>query len=78
VLIGYVMHGKPVIGQVTGLLVFGGAPGRRLELIGIERLSSMQSGREAVGLVFRNAPSLADFNRALPAGSALDLAAPML
>ena len=78
VLIGYVRSGAPRVGQVTQLLAFAGREAVRLELIGVERLSSMEAGNVAVGLVFRNPPTLAEFGRALPPGSQIHLTDPAI
>jgi hypothetical protein len=76
VLIGFVRAGTARIGQVTLPLVLGDAAERRLEVSAVERLSSMQAGGPAVGLVFRHPPQLRDLQRALPAGSVLVLEDP--
>ena len=76
VLIGFVRAGTARIGQVTTPLVLGAAAERRLEVSAVERLSSVQAGGPAVGLVFRDPPPLRDLQRALPAGSILLLEDP--
>ncbi|MGC2519319.1 MAG: hypothetical protein WA373_09485 [Burkholderiales bacterium] len=76
VLIGLVRAGTARIGQVTIPLVLGHAAERRLEVSAVERLSSVQAGGPAVGLVFRDSPHLRDLQRALPAGSILVLEDP--
>jgi len=76
VLIGHVRTGAARVGQVTLPLVLGRAPARRLQVSVVERLSSMQAGGAAVGLVFLDPPQLGDLMRALPAGSILVLEEP--
>jgi len=76
VLIGFVRAGTARIGQVTMPLVLGHAAERRLQVSAVERLSSVQAGGPAVGLVFRDPPHLRDLQRALPAGSLLVLEDP--
>jgi len=76
VLIGHVRTGTARVGQVTAPLVLGHAAARRLEVSAVERLSSMQAGGPAVGLVFRNPPPLGDLRHALPVGSILVLEEP--
>jgi translation elongation factor EF-Tu-like GTPase len=73
VLIGYVRGGTPRIGQLTAVLDLGRSGERRLEVIAVERLSSMEAGGGAIGLVFRNPPSVAELRLALPAGALLTL-----
>jgi hypothetical protein len=76
VLIGFVRAGTARIGQVTVPLVLGDAGGRRLEVIGVERLSSMEASDPPVGLAFRNPPHRDDLRRSFPAGSILVLEEP--
>jgi hypothetical protein len=76
VLIGYLREGSARAGQVTRPLSLGPGPDRRLEVAVVQRLTSMEAGSDAVGLVFRNAPGLAELQRALPAGSMLSLEEP--
>lgn len=71
VLIAFARGALPQVGQLTPPLVFGAAEGRRLEVIGLERLTAMEVGGVAIGLVFKQPPSVADFKRALPPGSKL-------
>ncbi|MEP7344353.1 MAG: hypothetical protein ABI877_03760 [Gemmatimonadaceae bacterium] len=76
VLIGYVRAGAAHVGQLTAPLTIGGAAPRRLEVKAVERLTSMEAGGAAVGLVFRNPPPLNDLRRALPPGTLLVLEDP--
>lgn len=76
VLIGHVRSGSARVGQLTAALALGDAAGRRLEVSAVERLSSMQAGGPAVGLVFSNPPHVDDMRRALPSGSILVLVDP--
>jgi hypothetical protein len=76
VLIGFVRAGAARIGQVTEPLVLGDAAPQRLEVIAVERLSSMAAGDPPVGLSFRNPPHRDDLRRRLPAGSILVLEEP--
>jgi len=76
VLIGFVRAGEARIGQLTNPLGLGHGEERRLEVSAVERLSSMQTGGSAVGLVFRDPPHLRDLQHALPAGSILMLEDP--
>jgi hypothetical protein len=73
VLIGYVRGGTPRIGQSTAVLDLGRSGERRLEVSAVERLSSMEAGGTAIGLVFRNPPSVAELQQALPGGALLSL-----
>ena len=75
-LIGYVVAGTAKVGQRTPELVIGKAAARRLEVAAVERLSSMQAGPAAIGLVFRPSPSMQDLQVALPAGTTLQLSEP--
>lgn len=76
VLIGYLRQGLPQIGQLTTPLEFGQAEPRRLEVVAVEKLSSMEAGGRAIGLVFRHPPALQELQRAAPRGSALQLEDP--
>lgn len=76
VLIGYVQAGVPRPGQRTPPLDFGGAAPRRLEIVAIQKLASADASRSAVGLVFRDAPSLPALERALPGGTVITLEDP--
>jgi hypothetical protein len=76
VLIGFVLEGVPRTGQRTPPLDLGDGPPRRLEIVAIQKLSSPDAGRSAVGLVFRNAPSLKSLERALPGRSVITLEDP--
>jgi hypothetical protein len=73
VLIAFVQSGVPRAGQQTPPLDFGDGRVRRLEIAVIQRLASADAGRSAVGLVFRNAPSLSALERALPSGTVITL-----
>ncbi len=73
VLIGFVQSGVARAGQRTPPLEFGDGPARRLEVVAVQKLASPDTSRSAVGLVFRNAPSLKALERALPGGTVLSL-----
>jgi hypothetical protein len=75
-LIGFVKAGTAHVGQVTAPLALGGAAERRLEVIAVERLSTMETGGPAVGLAFRDPPHQDDLLRRLPRGSMLLLEEP--
>ena len=51
VLIGHLRAGTARVGQVSAPLVLGEGATRRLEVIAVERLSSMQAGGPAVVVV---------------------------
>jgi hypothetical protein len=57
------------------VLELGLSGARRLEVVAVEALSSMEDRGPAIGLLFRNPPSLAELRRALPAGMILGLEA---
>lgn len=76
VLIGYVRSGTARVGQVTAALPLGVAAPRRLEVVAVEKLTSMEAGGPAIALLFRNPPLLADLGRALPPGTRLQLEDP--
>jgi hypothetical protein len=76
VLIGFVQDGVVRTGQLTPPLELGDGPARRLEVVTIQKLSSPDAGRSAVGLVFRNAPTLKALERALPGGTVVALEDP--
>lgn len=78
VLIGFVLEGTPRAGQRTPPFDFGDGAPRRLEVIAIQKLSSPDTGRSGVGLVFRDAPSLKALERALPGRSVITLEDPDL
>ena len=69
VLIGFVHSGTAGVGQLTPPLTIGGKAARRLEVIAVERLSSMGSGKPAVGLIFKNPPPVDELKMAFPSGS---------
>ena len=76
VIIGFVRAGTACVGQVTAPLMLDDAVERRLEVIAVDRLSSMEAGGAPVGLAFRNPPHRDDLRRRLPAGSILVLEEP--
>ena len=73
VLIGFVRSGTPAEGQTLAPRMLGNKTTRRLEVTGVERLSSMGSGLPAVGLTFKSPPPLYELQLALPAGSVVEL-----
>lgn len=76
VLIAFARGALPHAGQLTPPLMFGAAEVRQLEVIRLERLTAMEVGGIAIGLVFKQPPSVADLKRALPQGSKLVLEDP--
>ena len=77
VLIGFVRSGKAVEGQTTEPLTLEGLIHPGLKIIAVERLSSMGSGFPAVGLTFRDPPTVAALREALPTGTLLQLEDPV-
>lgn len=76
VLIAFARGALPHAGQLTPPLRFGAVEVRRLEVVRLERLTAMEVGGVAIGLVFKQPPSVADLKRALPPGSKLVLEDP--
>ena len=72
VVIGYLRTGEARAGQVTTSLRLGSAPERPLVVSVVQRLSSTE-GEQALGLVFREPPSLREIQDALPPGTMLVL-----
>ncbi len=73
VLIGFIHAGTACVGQMTPPLTLGGKAARRLEVIAVERLSSMGLGKPAVGLIFKNPPPIEELKMAFPSGSIVTL-----
>ncbi|MBI3504201.1 MAG: hypothetical protein HY059_05120 [Proteobacteria bacterium] len=71
VLVAFARGKLPTAGQLTPPLVFGGAAPRALEVRSVEKLTAMEVGGVAIGLVFKQPPSVADLKRALPPGGRL-------
>lgn len=76
VVVGHVRAGTARAGQLTVPIALGDAPGRRLEVSAVERLSSMEARGQGVGVVFHDPPNLNDLKSALPPGSILELREP--
>lgn len=73
VLLAFVRSGTPQAGQVTEPLTLAGVVHPGLEILAVEKLSSMGTSRPAVGLVFREPPRLDALRAALPPGTLLVL-----
>jgi hypothetical protein len=71
VAIGYLRQGTARIGQQTTLLAAGTGPPRVLTLAAVEPVRAPDGGASALGLVFRERPSLDDLRAALPPGTVL-------
>ena len=71
VAIGYLRQGTVRVGQRTGPLAFGAGPARVLTLAAVEPMHAPDGGADALGLVFRERPSLADLRLALAPGTVI-------
>ena len=71
ILLGHVQSGSVAVGQQSPMIAFGETPSRRLEVASVERLSSMESKKPAVGISFNHSPHPEHFKRRFPAGSVL-------
>jgi translation elongation factor EF-Tu-like GTPase len=71
VLIGYLRSGAVHVGQITVSLPLDQPTERRLEVVAVERLTSTEGDGPAIGLVFRDPPSLRALELVLPPGSIL-------
>jgi hypothetical protein len=76
VAIGYPRQGTARVGQQTAPLAIGTGPLRMLTLAAVEAVRSPDGGADAVGLVFRERPSLDDLRVALAPGTLLRFADP--
>jgi hypothetical protein len=68
VAIGYLREGTVRVGQRTRPLAFGTGPQRVLTLAAVEPVHAPDGGADALGLVFRERPSLEDLRLALVPG----------
>jgi translation elongation factor EF-Tu-like GTPase len=71
VAIGYLREGTIQVGQRTGPLALGAGQHRVLTLAAVEPVRSPEGGADAVGLVFRERPSLEDLRFALAPGTVI-------
>lgn len=73
VAIGYLRRGTVRAGQRTGPLVLEEGKTRVLTLEAVETMHAADGGIDALGLVFRERPSLDGLRAALPPGTVLRL-----
>jgi translation elongation factor EF-Tu-like GTPase len=71
VAIGYIRQGTVRVGQQTQPLALGAGPHRVLTLVAVEPVRDPDGGADAVGLVFRERPSLAELRKVLTPGIVL-------
>ena len=71
VVIGYLREGTVRIGQRTRPLAIGAGPHRVLTLAAVEPVHAPDGGADALGLVFRERPSIADLRLALAPGTVI-------
>ena len=71
VAIGYLREGMVRVGQRTRPLALGAGPHRVLTLAAVETVRSPDGGASALGLVFRERPSLEDLRLALAPGTVI-------
>jgi len=71
VAIGYLRQGTVRVGQQTRPLALGPGPHRVLTLAAVETVHAPDGGASALGLVFRERPSLEDLRSALTPGTVL-------
>jgi len=71
VAIGYLRRGTVRVGQRTTPLVLGTGPHRVLTLAAVQSMHAADGGPGALGLVFRERPSLEDLRVALAPGTLL-------
>ena len=71
VAIGYLRHGTVRIGQQTQPLALGAGPLQVLTLAAVETVHAVEGGKDALGLVFAERPSLDVLRSALVAGTML-------
>jgi hypothetical protein len=69
VAIGYLRHGTVRVGQRTRPLALGAGPHRVLTLAAVAAVHPPDGGASALGLVFRERPSLDDLRLALAPGT---------
>jgi translation elongation factor EF-Tu-like GTPase len=71
VAIGYLRQGTVRVGQQTRPLALGAGPHRVLTLAAVETVHAPDGGASALGLVFRERPSLEELRSALTPGTVL-------
>lgn len=71
VAIGYLRRGSVQIGQQTRLPALSSGPYRVLTLATVETMHAPEGGSNALGLVFRERPTLEDVGPALTPGTVL-------
>ncbi len=71
VAIGYLRQGAVRVGQQTQPLALGTGPLQVLTLAAVEIVHAVEGGKDALGLVFRERPSLDALRTALAAGMML-------
>jgi translation elongation factor EF-Tu-like GTPase len=71
VAIGYLRQGTLRVGQQTRPLALGAGPHRVLTLAAVEAVHASDGGASALGLVFRERPSLEDLRAVLIPGTLL-------
>ena len=71
VAIGYLREGTARVGQRTRPLALGGGPHRVLTLAAVEPVHAADGGAGALGLVFRERPTLEDLRLALAPGTVI-------
>ena len=73
VVVGHVREGEARAGHVTAPLALEVTAARKLEVKSVERLSSLEGRRQAIGIVFHDPPNLNEMKRLFPPASILDL-----
>jgi translation elongation factor EF-Tu-like GTPase len=71
VAIGYLRQGTVRVGQYTRSLELGPGPQRVLTLAAVETMNAPDGGAKALGLVFRERPSLEELRCVLAPGTVL-------
>jgi translation elongation factor EF-Tu-like GTPase len=71
VVIGYLRRGTALIGQQTRVPALGAGSNRVLTLAAVETVHAPDSSESALGLVFRERPTLEEVGSALPPGTIL-------
>lgn len=76
VAIAYVRRGTVRVGQQTPALALGGTGDQTLTLAAVEALHAPGEGGDAIGVTFRERPSMEALQAALPPGTVLRLEEP--
>jgi translation elongation factor EF-Tu-like GTPase len=71
IVIGYLRQGTVRVGQQTPPLALGAGPRRVLTLAAVEAVHAHDGGASALGLVFRERPSLEDLRSTVTPGTVL-------